>query len=67
MKKKCAPVAVAFVLVNVQIVMNVHLAKIINPLNQIKKKWVYSGNFQKLDPLTDIKEFCKLLFYIYKF
>ncbi len=36
MKMKSAQVAVAFVLVNVQIVKNVHLVKIINPLNQIK-------------------------------
>ena len=41
MKKKPAPVAVAFVLVNVQIVKNVHLVKIINPLNQINNKFKF--------------------------
>tara|TARA_B100000161_G_scaffold14019_1_gene8601 strand:+ start:317 stop:463 length:147 start_codon:yes stop_codon:yes gene_type:complete len=46
MKKKNAPVAVAFVLVNVQIVKNVHLVKIINPLNQIK--FGYFGKFPEI-------------------
>tara|TARA_B100001989_G_scaffold99657_1_gene69758 strand:- start:104 stop:262 length:159 start_codon:yes stop_codon:yes gene_type:complete len=34
-EKKHAPVAVAFVLVIVQIVKSVHLVKTINPLNKI--------------------------------
>ncbi len=37
MRKKPAPVAVALALANVQIVKNVHLVQIINPLNQIKQ------------------------------
>jgi len=40
MRKKPAPVAVAFVLANVQIVKNVHLVKINNPLNQINNKFI---------------------------
>lgn len=41
MRKITAPVAVALVLVNVQIVKNVQLVKIINPLNQINNKFKF--------------------------
>jgi len=46
MKREHAPVVVAFVLVNVQNVKNVDLVKIINPLNQMKKIFFFSVNFQ---------------------
>ena len=41
MRKKPVPAAVALVLANVQIVKNVHLVKIINPLNQINNKFIF--------------------------
>ena len=58
MKKKLAKVAVEFLHVNVQIVKNIRLLKIINPLNRIKEIIdLFLAKFPKIRFINDIKDF----------